>query len=77
MVDHKSWLGEAYLQNCSAQGDMVTLGPGSISSKRRDTVPAQWPHAEWTPPKNSYLTGWQAWDLHLKLVAAAKHCCFL
>jgi len=55
---------------------MATLRSSSICSKHGHTVPAHWPHAEWTPPKNSHFTGRQAWELHEKLVTAAKHGCF-
>gem|GEM_PF-1101836 len=65
------------MQNCSAQGDLATLRSGSFCSKHGYTVQAHWPHAEWPPPKNSHLTGRQAWELHERLVAAAKHGCFV
>ena len=42
--------GEPFLGSCSAQGDMVSLRSGTICSKHGYTVPARWPHAEWTRP---------------------------
>gem|GEM_PF-1285218 len=40
-------LGRAFLQNCSAQGDLAISGLGAIFKQHGHPMIARWPHAEW------------------------------